>query len=34
MEQDHEQSQPYRNIREPIPRRQFEIKGEAFMIVS
>jgi hypothetical protein len=32
MEQDHEQSQPRRSIREPIPRRQFKIKGEAFMI--
>jgi hypothetical protein len=34
MELDHEQSQPHKNIREPIPRRQFEIKGEAFMIAS
>ena len=32
MEQDHEQSQPRRNNREKIPRRQFEIEGEAFMI--
>jgi len=32
MEQDHEQSQPRRSIREPIPRRRFEIEGEAFMI--
>ena len=32
MEQDHEQSQPRRNNREKIPHRQFEIKGEAFMI--
>ena len=32
MEQDHEQSQPRRSIRERIPRRQFEIEGEAFMI--
>jgi len=32
MEQDYEQSQPRRSIREPIPRRRFEIEGEAFMI--
>ena len=32
MEQDHEQSQPQRSNRERIPRRRFEIKGEAFMI--
>jgi hypothetical protein len=32
MEQDHEQSQPRRSIREPIPRRQFDIEGEAFII--
>jgi hypothetical protein len=32
MEQDHEQSQPRRSICEQIPRRQFKIKGEAFMI--
>ena len=32
MEQDHEQSQPRRSIRERIPRRRFEIEGEAFMI--
>ena len=32
MEQDHEQSQPRRSIRERIPRRRFEIVGEAFMI--
>jgi hypothetical protein len=32
MEQDHEQSLPRRSIREPIPRRRFEIEGEAFMI--
>ena len=32
MEQDHEQSQPRRSIREPIPCRRFEIEGEAFMI--
>ena len=32
MEQDHEQSQPHRNIHERIPRRQFEIEEEAFMI--
>jgi len=32
MEQDHEQSQPCRSIREPIPRRWFEIEGEAFTI--
>ena len=34
MEQDHEQSQPRRSIREPIPRRRFEIEGETFMIAS
>ena len=34
MEQDHEQSQPRRSIREPIPRRRFEIEGEMFMIAS
>ena len=32
MEQDHEQSQPRRSIRERIPCRRFEIEGEAFMI--
>ena len=32
MEKDHEQSQPRRSIREPIPRRRFEIEGETFMI--
>ena len=32
MEQDHEQSQPRRSIREPIPRHWFEIEGETFMI--
>jgi hypothetical protein len=32
MEQDHEQSRPRKSICEPIPRRQFEIEGEAFMI--
>jgi hypothetical protein len=32
MEQDHEQSQPRRSIRELIPRRRFETEGEAFMI--
>ena len=32
MEQDHEQSQPCRSIREPSPHRQFEIEGETFMI--
>ena len=32
MEQDHEQSQPRRSNREKVPHRQFEIKGEAFMI--
>ena len=32
MEQDHEQSQPRRSTREPIPRCRFEIEGEAFMI--
>jgi len=32
MEQDHEQSQPRRSIRELIPRRRFEIEREAFMI--
>ena len=32
MEQDHEQSQPRRSIRECIPRRRFEIEGETFMI--
>ena len=32
MEQDHEQSQPRRSNRERIPRRHFEIEGEAFMI--
>jgi len=31
MEQDHEQSQPWRSIREPISRRRFKIEGEAFM---
>ena len=33
MEQDHEQSQPQRSKHERIPRRCFEIEGEAFMIV-
>jgi hypothetical protein len=32
MEQDYEQSQPRKSIREPIPRRRFEIEGETFMI--
>jgi hypothetical protein len=32
VEQDHEQSQPRRSIREPIPHHRFEIEGEAFMI--
>ena len=32
MEQDHEQSQPYRSIREPIPHRRFELEEETFMI--
>ena len=32
MEQDHKQSQPRRSNRERIPRRCFEIEGEAFMI--
>ena len=32
MEQNHEQSQPHRSIRKPIPRRRFEIKRETFMI--
>jgi hypothetical protein len=32
IEQDHEQSQPRRSIREPIPHRRFEIEGEVFMI--
>ncbi|KAG6778425.1 hypothetical protein POTOM_018289 [Populus tomentosa] len=32
IEEDHEQSQPRRSIREPIPRRRFEIEGEVFMI--
>ena len=32
MEQDHEQSQPRRSNHERIPRRLFEIEGEAFMI--
>ena len=32
MEQDHEQSQPRHNNRERIPRRRFEIEGEAFVI--
>ena len=32
MEQDHEQSQSQRSSREGIPRRCFEIEGEAFMI--
>ena len=32
MEQDHECSQPRRSNREKVPRRRFEIKGEAFMI--
>lgn len=33
-EQDHEQSQPRKSIREPIPHRRFEIEGETFMIAS
>ena len=32
MEQYHEQSQPRRSNHERIPRRRFEIEGEAFMI--
>jgi len=32
MEQDHEQFQPQRSIRELIPHHRFEIEGEAFMI--
>ena len=32
MEQDHEKSQPRQSTRERIPRRRFEIEGEAFMI--
>ena len=32
MEQDHEKSQPRQSTRERIPRRQFEIEREAFMI--
>ena len=32
MERDHEQSQPRCSNRERIPRRRFEIEGEAFMI--
>ena len=32
MEQDHEQSQPRCSNRDSIPRRHFEIEGEAFMI--
>ena len=32
MEQDHEQSQPRCSNCERIPRRCFEIEGEAFMI--
>jgi len=32
MEQDNEQSQPRRSIREPIPHRRFDIEGEAFII--
>ena len=32
VEQDHEKSQPRQSIRERIPRRRFEIDGEAFMI--
>jgi hypothetical protein len=32
MEQDHEQSQPRKSIRELIPHRRFKIEGEAFMI--
>ena len=31
IEQDHEQSQPRRSIREPIPRRRFEIEGKTFI---
>ena len=34
MEQDHEKSQPHQSTRERIPRRRFEIEGEAFMIAS
>ena len=33
MEQDYEQSQPRRSNRERIPRRCFEIEGEAFMFL-
>ena len=33
MEQDHEQSQSRQITRERVPRRRFEIEGEAFMIV-
>ena len=32
VEQDHEKSQPRQSTRERIPRRRFEIEGEAFMI--
>ena len=32
MEQDHEKSQSRQSTRERIPRRRFEIEGEAFMI--
>ena len=32
MEQDYEQSQPHKSIREPIPCHRFEIEKEAFII--
>ena len=32
MEQIHDQSQPRRSVRDRIPRRRYEIEGEAFMI--
>ena len=32
VEQDHEKSQSRQSTREQIPRRRFEIEGEAFMI--
>ena len=32
VEQDHEKSQPRQSTHERIPRRRFEIEGEAFMI--
>ena len=34
MEQNHEQSQPRRSNCEKVPRRQFEIEREAFMIAD